>query len=153
MLWKHEAQRSHTCDHTLMSRPAHTQCSLLVFSSDSLSDMLQSYWKFHHLQRREPERHEDVDKSWGNCCGGGGWEREGEREKGGGVIVEKLDIASLLHLTPSTSDLLDVTECTYCKDSNDQHPHPNANRHFSIFIYNFQDASRSIYLSREWIKL
>lgn len=99
------------------------------------------------------KRHEDVDKSWGNCCGGGGWRREGESERGGGVIVEKLDIASLLHLTPSTSDLLDITECTYCKDSNDQHPHPNANWHFSIFIYNFQDASRSINLSREWIKL
>ncbi len=40
----------------------------------------------------------------------------------GGSIVEKLDIASLLHLTPSTSDLLDITECTYRKASNDQHP-------------------------------
>lgn len=91
-------------------------------------------------------------KMWTRAEGtAAGEEDEGGREKGkgGGVIVEKLDIASLLHLTPSTSDLLDITECTYCKDSNDQHPHPNANRHFSIFIYNFQDASRSINLSRE----
>lgn len=61
-------------------------------------------------------------KMWTRAEGtAAGEEDEGEREKGG-VIVEKLDIASLLHLTPSTSDLLDVTECTYCKDSNEQHP-------------------------------
>lgn len=63
-------------------------------------------------------------KMWTRAEGtAAGEEDEGGREKcvsmGG---VQKLDVASLLHLTPSTSDLLDITECIYRKASNDQHP-------------------------------
>ncbi len=60
------------------------------------------------------------------------------REGGRSVCVygggQKLDVASLLHLTPSTSDLLDITECTYGKASNDQHPiQPLTNTSQSLF--------------------
>lgn len=63
-------------------------------------------------------------KMWTRAEGNAAGEEDeswGRRGVVGGSVVVKLDIASLLHLTPSTSDVLYVIQCTY-RNSSNEHP-------------------------------